>query len=111
MVKIVFLLLLIAICVALSYAGLWMEWRNRACRSHPIGKSYKAATSVQCGTITRPCGWLSYSPASWRQAALMAGPQTWRERIMLQIFATAVGELQRTFSDAFNPYRPELHYM
>jgi hypothetical protein len=30
---------------------------------------------------------------------------------MLQIFATAVGELQRTFSDAFNPYRPELHYM
>ena len=30
MVKIVFLLLLIAICVALSYAGLWMEWRNRA---------------------------------------------------------------------------------
>jgi hypothetical protein len=25
---------------------------------------------------------------------------------MLQIFATAVGELQRTFSDAFNPYRP-----
>ena len=76
MVKIVFLLLLIAICVALSYAGLWMEWRNRACRSHPIGKSYKAATSVQCGTITRPCGWLSYSPASWRQAALMAGPQT-----------------------------------
>ena len=30
---------------------------------------------------------------------------------MLQIFTTAVGELQRTFSDAFNPYRPELHYM
>ena len=30
---------------------------------------------------------------------------------MLQIFATAVGELQRTLSDAFNPYRPELHYM
>jgi hypothetical protein len=28
--KIVFLLLLIATCVALSYAGLWMEWRNRA---------------------------------------------------------------------------------
>ena len=28
--KIAFLLLLIAICVALSYAGLWMEWRNRA---------------------------------------------------------------------------------
>jgi hypothetical protein len=28
--KIVFLLFLIAICVALSYAGLWMEWRNRA---------------------------------------------------------------------------------
>jgi hypothetical protein len=23
---------------------------------------------------------------------------------MLQIFTTAVGELQRTFSDAFNPY-------
>jgi hypothetical protein len=30
MVKIVLLLLLIAICVALSYAGLWREWRNRA---------------------------------------------------------------------------------
>ena len=28
--KIAFLLLLIAICVGLSYAGLWMEWRNRA---------------------------------------------------------------------------------
>jgi hypothetical protein len=27
--KLVFLLLLIATCVALSYAGLWMEWRNR----------------------------------------------------------------------------------
>jgi len=42
---------------------------------------------------------------------LTAGPQTRRERIMLQLFATAVGELQRTLSDAFNPYRPELHYM
>ena len=28
--KVLFLLLLIAICVALSYAGPWMEWRNRA---------------------------------------------------------------------------------
>jgi hypothetical protein len=28
--KIVFLLRLIAICVALSYAGMWLEWRNRA---------------------------------------------------------------------------------
>jgi hypothetical protein len=28
--KIVFLLLLVATCVALSYAELWMEWRNRA---------------------------------------------------------------------------------
>ena len=28
--KIVFLLLLIAICVALSYAEMWLEWRNRA---------------------------------------------------------------------------------
>ena len=28
--KIAFLLLLIAVCVALSHAGLWMEWRNRA---------------------------------------------------------------------------------
>jgi hypothetical protein len=28
--KIVFLLLLIAIWVALSYAGMWLEWRNRA---------------------------------------------------------------------------------
>ena len=72
MVKIVFLLLLIAICVALSYAGLWMEWRNRAVAVIQL-VSRKAATSVQCGTITRPCGWLSYSPASWRQAALMAG--------------------------------------
>jgi hypothetical protein len=30
---------------------------------------------------------------------------------MLQNFTTAVRELQRTFGDAFNPYRPELHYM
>jgi hypothetical protein len=28
--KIVFLLLLIAICVAFSYAEMWLEWRNRA---------------------------------------------------------------------------------
>jgi hypothetical protein len=28
--KIVFLLLLVATCVAISYAGLWIEWRNRA---------------------------------------------------------------------------------
>jgi hypothetical protein len=30
---------------------------------------------------------------------------------MLQNLAAVVGELQRTFSDAFNPYRPELYYM
>jgi hypothetical protein len=30
---------------------------------------------------------------------------------MLQNFTTAVRELHRTFSDAFNPYRPELYYM
>ena len=30
---------------------------------------------------------------------------------MLHNFAKAVRELQRTFGDAFNPYRPELHYM
>jgi hypothetical protein len=30
---------------------------------------------------------------------------------MLQNFTTAVRDLQRTFSDAFNPYRPELYYM
>jgi hypothetical protein len=30
---------------------------------------------------------------------------------MLQDFTTAVRELQRTFSHAFNPYRPELYYM
>lgn len=30
---------------------------------------------------------------------------------MLQNFTTAVRELQRTFSDAINPYRPELYYM
>jgi hypothetical protein len=30
---------------------------------------------------------------------------------MLQNFTTAVRELQRTFSDASNPYRPELYYM
>jgi hypothetical protein len=30
---------------------------------------------------------------------------------MLQNFTTAVRELQRTFSDALNPYRPELYYM
>ncbi len=30
---------------------------------------------------------------------------------MLQNFSSAVRELQRTFSDAINPYRPELHYM
>jgi hypothetical protein len=30
---------------------------------------------------------------------------------MLQNFTTTVHELQRTFRDAFNPYRPELYYM
>jgi len=30
---------------------------------------------------------------------------------MLQNFTIAVRELQRTFSNAFNPYRPELYYM
>jgi hypothetical protein len=30
---------------------------------------------------------------------------------MLQNFTSAVRELQRTFSDAFNAYRPELYYM
>jgi hypothetical protein len=59
--KIVFLLLLIAICVAVSYAGMWLEWRNRAIAAIQ-GKSYKAAASSQCGTITRPCGWLVDGP-------------------------------------------------
>lgn len=31
--------------------------------------------------------------------------------MMLQNFTSAVRELQRTFSDAFNGYRPELYYM
>jgi hypothetical protein len=30
---------------------------------------------------------------------------------MLHNFANAIRELQRTFGDAFNPYRPELYYM
>jgi hypothetical protein len=30
---------------------------------------------------------------------------------MLHNFAKAVRELQRTFGDAFKPYRPELYYM
>jgi hypothetical protein len=30
---------------------------------------------------------------------------------MLQNFAKAFRDLQRTFGDAFNPYRPELYYM
>jgi hypothetical protein len=30
---------------------------------------------------------------------------------MLHNFAKAFRELQRTFGDAFNPYRPELYYM
>jgi hypothetical protein len=30
---------------------------------------------------------------------------------MLQNFTSAVRELQRTFGDAFNAYRPELYYM
>ena len=50
--KIVVLFVLLAICVALSYAGLWMEWRNRAVAVIQLVKSYKAAA------ITRPRGWL-----------------------------------------------------
>jgi hypothetical protein len=34
-----------------------------------------------------------------------------RERVMWRNLAEAVRELQRTFEDAFDPYRPELHYM
>ncbi len=30
---------------------------------------------------------------------------------MLHNFAMAVRELQRTYGEAFNAYRPELHYM
>jgi hypothetical protein len=30
---------------------------------------------------------------------------------MLHNFANVIRELQRTFSDAVNPYRPELYYM
>lgn len=30
---------------------------------------------------------------------------------MWRNLANAVRELQRTFEDAFDPYRPELHYM
>ena len=30
---------------------------------------------------------------------------------MLPNFANVIRELQRTFSDALNPYRPELYYM
>ena len=30
---------------------------------------------------------------------------------MLHNFANVIRELQRTFSDALNPYRPELYYM
>jgi hypothetical protein len=30
---------------------------------------------------------------------------------MLHNFAMTIRELQRTFGDAFNPYRPELYYM
>jgi hypothetical protein len=30
---------------------------------------------------------------------------------MWRNLAKAVRELQRTFEDAFDPYRPELHYM
>ena len=63
MVKIVFLLLLIAICVALSYAGLWMEWRNRA------------IAIIQSASHIRPLRRF-YSPARRRQAPLMVGPQT-----------------------------------
>jgi Tfp pilus assembly protein PilO len=61
MVKIVFLLLLVATCVALSYAGLWMEWRNRA------------VAVIQLVSRIRPLRRF-YSPASRRRAPLMAGP-------------------------------------
>jgi len=30
---------------------------------------------------------------------------------MLHNFANSIRELQRTFGDALNPYRPELYYM
>ena len=33
------------------------------------------------------------------------------KRVMWHNLADAVRELQRTFEDAFDPYRPELHYM
>jgi hypothetical protein len=60
--KIIFLLLLIATCVALSYAGLWMEWRNRA------------IATIQSVSRIRPLRRF-YSQGSRRQAPLMAGPQ------------------------------------
>jgi hypothetical protein len=42
---------------------------------------------------------------------LQANHKVQGERAMLQNFTKTVRELQRTFGDAFNPYRPELYYM
>ena len=79
--KIVFLLILVATCVAISYAGLWIEWRNRAVA---VIQSASRIRPLRCLNAERSLGYVDgqvndpsdYSPASWRQAPLMAGPQT-----------------------------------
>jgi hypothetical protein len=46
-----------------------------------------------------------------RKRAIAGNQKVQGERAMLHNFAKAVRELQRTFGDAFGPYRPELYYM
>jgi len=65
--KTIFLLLLIAICVAVSYAGLWVKWRNRAVAIiqlvSRIGPLRRFNRERSLGQVES-----EYSPARWRQA-------------------------------------------
>jgi hypothetical protein len=63
---------------------------------------------ADCRFETRPFIGATHERRRQRE---QAAPQERRERVMLQNFTSAVRELQRTFSDAFNAYRPELYYM
>ena len=60
--KIVFLLVLLAISVALSYAKLWMERRRRAAADNPIGEAALGAppaVSMQTRALAE------FQPTTW----------------------------------------------
>jgi hypothetical protein len=51
------------------------------------------------------------TPVNGRISTTVAAGKGLGKRAMWRNLAETVRDLQRTYGDAFNPYRPELHYM